>query len=106
MVYSGAHFHVRHLDAPESAILSMAYKWDRFGSWIQSLYFCLVTRLTIVSQVLQELTAKEKGDWTPLMAAADSGSVESFHRVLRAIGERGSEQMVRKKEQCLRRRVS
>lgn len=47
------------------------------------------------SQVLQELTAKEKGDWTPLMAAAESGSVECFHEVLNAIRERGSEDRVR-----------
>lgn len=44
--------------------------------------------------MLQELTAKEKGDWTPLMAAAESGSVECFNEVLRAIGERVSEEMV------------
>lgn len=46
------------------------------------------------SQVLEELTAKEKGDWTPLMAAAESGSVECFHEVLHAIRERGSEDRV------------
>lgn len=45
-------------------------------------------------QVLQELTAKEKGDWTPLMAAAESGSVETLHEVLRAIRERANEQKV------------
>ena len=44
--------------------------------------------------MLQELTAKEKGDWTPLMAAAESGSVDCFHEVLRAITERGSEERV------------
>lgn len=44
--------------------------------------------------MLQELTAKEKGDWTPLMAAAESGSVECFHEVLCAIRERGSEDRV------------
>lgn len=45
-------------------------------------------------QVLQELTAKEEGDWTPLMAAAESGSVDCFHEVLHAIQERGSEDSV------------
>ena len=47
-------------------------------------------------QVLQELTAKERGDWTPLMAAAGSGSVECFREVLRALAERTSEERVRK----------
>lgn len=49
---------------------------------------------TWLLQVLQELTAKERGDWTPLMAAAGSGSVECFQEVLRAIAERTSEERV------------
>ena len=50
--------------------------------------------------MLQELTAKEKGDWTPLMAAAESGSVDCFHEVLRAIVERGSEERVRERDEA------
>lgn len=59
-----------------------------------SFYSVFILLQTWLLQVLQELTAKERGDWTPLMAAAGSGSVECFQEVLRAIAERTSEERV------------